>query len=365
MTNTTKKSCALVVAVILMLHMLHISVNVQQNFAHHWEASNADSFCQCPSRPVKSINLLKFWTSYDAGNVVFDFSNIKAGEYVGRSSCNQYTTELGAGQRVLSYSYYAPPLGRDGQPREEGATSERYNQLFEELLQQSQKYYPGWRVRVYHNITVKDEKNHKMLCNLTCKYEHLDLCNVFNLHRAGNLFEKFPVGRFWRFSVIGDPTVHIWASRDIDSHILTREVHAVQEFLNSSYQFHIMRDADFHRTPILAGLWGGNNYMNIKKAKLIHKQLFDRKPSSKKTYDQEVLKKFVWPKVRNISMIHDAFTCNLKDFKGPGLRPWPTRRRGFVYVGYGPTKGLPLKRMRLKKCPLQCRPPDHQDWTFC
>ena len=30
------------------------------------------------------------------------------GSYVGPSSCNEYTDRLGAGQRVLSYSYYTP-----------------------------------------------------------------------------------------------------------------------------------------------------------------------------------------------------------------------------------------------------------------
>ena len=32
------------------------------------------------------------------------------GSYVGPSSCNEYTDRLGAGQRVLSYSYYTPGL---------------------------------------------------------------------------------------------------------------------------------------------------------------------------------------------------------------------------------------------------------------
>ena len=30
------------------------------------------------------------------------------GSYVGSSSCNDYTDKLGAGQKVLSYSYYTP-----------------------------------------------------------------------------------------------------------------------------------------------------------------------------------------------------------------------------------------------------------------
>ena len=30
------------------------------------------------------------------------------GSYVGSSSCNEFTDRLGAGQKVLSYSYYTP-----------------------------------------------------------------------------------------------------------------------------------------------------------------------------------------------------------------------------------------------------------------
>ena len=30
------------------------------------------------------------------------------GSYVGQSTCNNFTSALGAGQRVLSYSYYRP-----------------------------------------------------------------------------------------------------------------------------------------------------------------------------------------------------------------------------------------------------------------
>ena len=34
--------------------------------------------------------------------------NVPGGVYVGRSTCNDYTSVLGSGQMVLSYSYYTP-----------------------------------------------------------------------------------------------------------------------------------------------------------------------------------------------------------------------------------------------------------------
>ena len=31
-------------------------------------------------------------------------------------------------------------------------------------------------------------------------------------------------------------------------------------------QFHMMRDLPLHHAPILAGLWGGRNYLNFSRA---------------------------------------------------------------------------------------------------
>ena len=34
--------------------------------------------------------------------------SVPQGTYVGQSTCNNFTSALGAGQKVLSYSYYTP-----------------------------------------------------------------------------------------------------------------------------------------------------------------------------------------------------------------------------------------------------------------
>ena len=82
-----------------------------------------------------------------------------------------------------------------------------------------------------------------------------------------------------------------------------------------------MRDGPFHTSTILAGLWGGNNYLDMEKAVEIRKRLLDV-PARQwniisiiimtiiiiitigfiirqwKSYDQDVLDKRVWPIVR-------------------------------------------------------------------
>ena len=99
------------------------------------------------------------------------------------------------------------------------------------------------------------------LCKLYCTFDHVDFCdtryhnNKFFLcivgfrvlPSSGNLNQDFPVGRFWRFQALGDPTVRlepfninnciVWilkirkfASRDVDSWILPRERDAVNDW---------------------------------------------------------------------------------------------------------------------------------------
>lgn len=66
-------------------------------------------------------------------------------------------------------------------------------------------------------------------------------------------------GRAWRFLPIGDPTVDIFVSRDLDSLATMREREAVSEWEVYNKTFHAMRDSQWHKTEILAGMWGAKN----------------------------------------------------------------------------------------------------------
>ena len=67
----------------------------------------------------------------------------------------------------------------------------------------------------------------------------------------------------------------MFGSRDVDSYLMPREKAAVDEWTEKEEQFHIMRDGPFHTSTILAGLWGGNNYLDMEKAVEIRKRLLD------------------------------------------------------------------------------------------
>ena len=61
--------------------------------------------------------------------------------------------------------------------------------------------------------------------------------------------------RLWRYLACDNHDSNVCV-RDADSRITEREVRAVGEWLNSRYDYHIMRDSPHHRWPIMAGMFG-------------------------------------------------------------------------------------------------------------
>ena len=240
----------------------------------------------------------------------------------------------------------------------------RFQELLQPLASSIRTLYPGWRMRIYHNVTQQDSKVWTKFCQLYCDHDHLDLCDTRQLPGVGDLHSQWPVGRFWRFQVVGDPTVAVFGCRDVDSYVLPRERAAVAVWLESGHQYHVMRDLPLHHAPMLAGLWGGSNYHNFSLALQVRQALLGVKVNLWKFYDQHVLQHRVWPLVRNKAVIHDSFNCRHQESLGP-MQSWPTRRKGFTYVGYGPSKGMYSRILRRTKCPRKCRPEGHQDWMYC
>jgi hypothetical protein len=125
-----------------------------------------------------------------------------------------------------------------------------------------------------------------------------------------------------------------------------------------------MRDLPLHHAPILAGLWGGNNYLNFSRALEVRASLLGVKVNLWKFYDQHVLKEKVWPLLRGDAVIHDSYNCRRQATLGIS-QPWPTKRKGFTYVGFGPSKVMYAKILRQTRCPVACRPEGHREWLYC
>jgi len=110
----------------------------------------------------------------------------------------------------------------------------------------AKKYYEGWVVRVHYNDTVPT--------NIVNWLKGQD--NVELIHHPGKKTKAS--NTLWRFEdlFIKDAIV---ISRDADSRFTEREVGLVHEWLQSSKDFHIIRDHKHHMVPILAGTFGCRN----------------------------------------------------------------------------------------------------------
>ena len=92
-----------------------------------------------------------------------NIEKLEDGTFVGPSSCDEFTTALGSGQMVLSYSFYVPTGRLVSSTTRDLALLQifrkarrgirRYLSLVEELASTMAELYPGWRMRIYHNVT--------------------------------------------------------------------------------------------------------------------------------------------------------------------------------------------------------------------
>jgi len=122
-------------------------------------------------------------------------------------------------------------------------------------------------------------------------------------------------GMFWRFYACEDSDVMI--SRDTDSRLSNREKLAVDEWLNSDKDFHIMRDHPYHTTEILGGMWGCRNGI----LKNIKKSIEEYVKGNFWQVDQNFLKEKIYPIVRDNSFVHDSFfRVNPQSKKFPSIR---------------------------------------------
>ncbi|XP_066950663.1 uncharacterized protein [Macrobrachium rosenbergii] len=267
----------------------------------------------------------------------------------GESTCGDWATFRGPGQRVLSYSVY-------------GDFPSEYYTGMDFIVPRASEVYPGWNVRFYHRLDVSNATVKDWICKLACKYPHFDSCHAERLPVLGNV-TKF-IGRMWRFATVGDPLVDRYVLRDSDSPILQREVDAVNEWLQSGKCFHVMRDHPFHGTFMLAGLWGGCGDWQRETIREIRDLIMltgDRYDADQEGLAVSFARNILWPVAQSNVTIHDSYFC--KSYSGS--HPFPSQRVNSDFVG----QRSYLKEFRGEKisteCPVECRPRQHLDWLYC
>jgi hypothetical protein len=172
--------------------------------------------------------------------------------------CSRESSVRGPHQKIISYALYGNA--------QNASVFKRYYSLLRNISLTAERDYPGWIIRIYHNIPDRngpEREAHEQLCDVYCRFNHVDLCSVpLLIDRIGN--DTTPIDpalltglnpRMFRYLVMLDPNVDVFISRDVDSLIWRREVDAVNEWLRSNYTFHVMRDHMNHGSVILAGIY--------------------------------------------------------------------------------------------------------------
>ena len=109
-------------------------------------------------------------------------------------------------------------------------------------LKSAKKFFPDWVCRFY-------------VCQ---KFPILLEKEIKNL--GGQVFRETCLnddsGMFWRFYPGVDQSVDCFISRDVDSDLSERDAFVVNEWMKSSYKYHVIRDHPSQKWKIMGGLWG-------------------------------------------------------------------------------------------------------------
>ncbi len=170
---------------------------------------------------------------------------------------------------------------------------------------------PGWTCRVYHDDSVPLA----ILDELAAKGAELV---AMPPHRETGL------GLFWRFGAAVDPSVRRFLCRDADSRPSPRETAAIEAWVASGRDFHIIRDEVLHCEVMLAGLWGGKaGLLPDLPERVARWQAANPHRMNARVEDQRFLRFEVWPLARGCALIHDSVYRVLGSVDFPAGAPRP------------------------------------------
>jgi hypothetical protein len=186
------------------------------------------------------------------------------------------------------------------------------------------KYLPGWVCRFYI------DKN----CNPdlidTIKGDNVEVILLeSNKNQKTSNIERFNhSGLFWRFLALSQKYDTI-LFRDCDSRITERESIAINEWLESDKEFHIMRDHPYHSVPILSGMWGckKNSLLNIND--LMNQWNEFPNKGKYQAEDQDFLGQIIYPLISNKTLEHSEFGISY----GQPIHKFSKERESYEFVG--------------------------------
>jgi hypothetical protein len=162
------------------------------------------------------------------------------------------------------------------------------------------EYYPDWKCRIYYDSTVSN----RVISELN-KKSNVELVMSNGMGHAR---------RMWRFLSYDDCDVFI--SRDIDSYITKREVSAVNEWLDSGKNLHVMRDHPHHKNKIQAGMFGLRKNDKLQQIKSLY-DTFINSSNNHLSMDEV----FLTDKIYNL-YIQDMIVHDDKNFHSDKTNDW-------------------------------------------
>jgi hypothetical protein len=178
-----------------------------------------------------------------------------------------------------------------------------------ENAEQSKTIYPDWICRFYCGKSVP--------LDIIEKLKSYNNVEVIEMDEDGDWN-----GMFWRFYACEDSDVMI--SRDTDSRLSVREKLAVDEWLESDKDFHIMRDHPYHNVLILGGMWGVRNGILKNIISIINQY----NKGNFWQVDQNFLREKIYPIIKDNSFIHDEF-MKFENWS----KLFPSERKNKEFVG--------------------------------
>jgi tetratricopeptide (TPR) repeat protein len=169
-------------------------------------------------------------------------------------------------------------------------------------LKLSRSIYPDWSCRFYVGADVP---------------RAVTAFLVDNGADVRKIEDEYPgVGLFQRFLVMNDRSVGRFLVRDCDARVSAAEADLVQQWIDSGYPFHAVRDHVLHSELMIGCLWGGRTDCGIDIAPLM-RRYFGAAPTARYGHDQFMLGRLLWPIIRSHCLVHDKY------YRLPGVHTIP------------------------------------------
>jgi hypothetical protein len=186
---------------------------------------------------------------------------------------------------------------------------------------------PKYTIGAIENAEQSKTIYHDWICRFYCgKSVPLDIIEKLKSYNNVEVIEMDEDGdwngMFWRFYACEDADVMI--SRDTDSRLSVREKLAVDEWLESDKDFHIMRDHPYHNVLILGGMWGARNGVLKNIISIINQY----NKGNFWQVDQNFLREKIYPIIKDNSFIHDEF-MKFENWS----KSFPSERKNKEFVG--------------------------------